>query len=252
MDPTESVFMKSDRTYYAESALGHARRLQRAGDWDGALRLLPDSALGAVLRAEILTDRQSWCLDSMDEALAAIRAISDDEPDTAAFLTAMLEYWRRLFKSDDKALGPDPADEFTLLDAPDAQLAPGWAIFWRGVTLENLRGDEDGAQAQYRRALGVALDEEDVLLESYVVRHQGFYLLQQDRDAGIMLLRRSLYLRAACGARPHTAAAQAGLAEALGVGPESVLLNRLVAQTARELNLAWLKADAETCVSSSS
>ena len=237
--------MKSDRTYYADSALGRARRLQRAGDWDGALRLMPDGALAAVLRAEILVDRHAWCLDPVDEAVAAIRAMADDEPDAAAFLTAMLEYWRLLFKSDDKVLGPDPTAEFERLDSLDAGLAPGWTTFWRGVSLEQLRGDEECAQAQYRRALGVALDEEDLLLESYVVRHQGFYLLRQDRDAGIMLLRRSLYLRAACGARPQVAAAQAGLAEALGVGPESVLLNRLVARTARELNLAWLKADGD-------
>jgi hypothetical protein len=219
--------------------------LQRAGDWDGALRLAPDSGLGAVLRAEILTDRQSWCLDARERALAAIRAIADDEPDVAHFLTAMLEYWRRLFKPAEPALGPDPLAEFARLDGLDTKLAPGWAAFWRGVALENLADDAQGAQAQYRRALGIALEEEDLLLESYVVRHQGFYLLEQDRNAGIMLLRRSLYLRAGCGARPHVAAAQAGLAQALGVGPESALLNRLVAHTARELNLVWLKADAD-------
>lgn len=245
MDPTESVVMKSDKTYYAEPGLCQARRLQRAGDWDGALRLVPDTRLGAVLRAEILTDRQSWCLDAREDALAAIRAIAHDEPDVADFLTAMLEYWRRLFKPYEKALGPDPVAEFTRLDTPDAKLAPGWATFWRGVALENLADDAEGAQAQFRRALGTALDEEDLLLESYVVRHQGFYLLEQDRDAGIILLRRSLYLRAGCGARAHVAAAQAGLAEALGVGPESVLLNRLVAHAARELNLVWLKAEVD-------
>lgn len=242
MDPKESVVMKSDRTYDAEPALRHARRLQRAGDWAGALRLLPDGDAAAVLRAEILVDRQSWCLDPVDEALAAVRAIEDVEPDVACFLTAVLEYWRRLLDSGDKPLGPDPLAEFTRLDCPDARTAPGWATFWRGVALENLHGEEEGAQAQYRRALGIALDEEDLLLESYVVRHQGAYLLERDRDAGIMLLRRSLYLRAACGARPHVAAAQAGLAEALGVGPESVLLNRLVAHSAQELNLALLRA----------
>lgn len=237
--------MKSDRTYYAEPALGPARRLQRAGDWDGALRLVPDSAQGAVLRAEILVDRHSWCIDPVAEALAAIRAIADEEPDVADFLTATLEYWRRVFRRTGSALGPDPVAEFARLDSSDAKLAPGWTTFWRGVALENLADDAEGAQAQYRRALGIALDEEDLLLESYVVRHQGCHLLKQDRDAGIMLLRRSLYLRAGCGARPHVAAAQAGLAEALGVGPESVLLNRLVAHAARELNLVWLKADAD-------
>ena len=243
MYPTESVFVKSDRTYYAEPELARARRLQRAGDWDGALRVVPDDTRAAVLRAEILVDRHTWCLDPVDEAMAAIRAIADDEPDTAAFLIAMLEYWRRLAKVGDRVLGPDPVAEFERLDALGVGTPPGWAAFWHGVSLENLRGDEEAAQSKYRRALGVALDEEDLLLESYVVRHQGFYVLQQDRDAGLMLLRRSLHLRAACGARPHVAAAQAVLAVALGVGPESALLNRLMAQTAHELNLVWLKAE---------
>jgi hypothetical protein len=236
--------MKSDRTYYADPELGPARRLQRAGDWGGALRLVPDSVPGAVLRAEILVDRHSWCLDPVAEAVAAIRAIEEREPDAAAFLTAVLEYWRRLLKSGDAALGPDPVSEFARLEAK----APGWATFWHGVSTENLRRDDESAQALYRRALGVALDEEDLLLESYVVRHQGYYMLGQDRDGGLALMRRSLDLRAACGARPHVAAAQAALAEALGVGPESVLLNRLVAHSAQELNLAWLKVERESAI----
>lgn len=229
--------MKSDSTYYAEPDLGPARRLQRAGDWDGALRFVPDTQPGAVLRAEILVDRHTWVLDPFDEALAAVRAIADGEPDAAAYLTAVLEYWRRTFKTGDTELGPDPVAEFGRLEVG----APGWATFWHGVSLENLRQDDEGAQAVFRRALGYALDDGDLLLESYVVRHQGSHL--RDRDAGLALLRRSLDLRAACGARPQVAAAQATLAEALGVGPESVLLNRLVAHSARELNLTWLKPE---------
>lgn len=237
--------MKNDRAYYADPDLRPARRLQRAGDWDGALRLVPDGAPGAVLRAEILVDRHTWCLDPVAEAVAAIHAIEEREPDAAAFLTAVIEYWRQILKFGGNALGPDPVAEFARLDA---DFAPGWATFWYGVSLENLREDDEGAQAVYRRALGIALDDEDLLLESYVVRHQGFYMLAQDRDAGLALMRRSVDLRAACGARPHVAAAQAGLAEALGVGPESVLLNRLVAHSAQELNLAWLKVERETTV----
>lgn len=231
--------MKSDRTYYAKPDLGPARRLQRAGDWDGALRLVPDTLPGAVLRAEILVDRHTWILDPFDEALAAVRAVADDEPDAAAYLTAVLEYWRRNFKTGDTELGPDPVAEFGRLEAG----TPGWATFWHGVALEHLRKDDEGAQAVYRRALGYALDDADLLLESYVVRHQGFYLHERDRDAGLALLRRSLDLRAACGARAQVAAAQATLAEALGVGPESVLLGRLVAHSAQELNLTWLKPE---------
>ena len=243
---TESGFMKSDSVYYADPQLAVARRLQRAGHWEAALRLTPHSEDGAVLRAEILVDRHTWCLDSTDEARGAIAEITASAPATAAFLITVLEYWRQLTKSDHPFIGPDPVAEFERLDG---QIAPGWANFWLGVALENLRLDRDGAQAAYRRALATALEEGDLLLESYVVRHQGFYLLEQDREAGLALLRRSLHLRAACGARPHVAAAQAALAEALGVGPESVLLRRLVARSAEELNLTWLKDDARSLVS---
>ena len=239
--------MKSDSVYYADPQLAVARRLQRAGDWEGALRLTPQSEDGAVLRAEILVDRHTWCLDPADEARRAIVAIAEPAPATAAFLTAVLEYWRQLTKSNGPFIGPDPVAEFERLDG---QVAPGWAAFWLGVSLENLRLDRDGAQTVYRRALATALDAGDPLLESYVVRHQGFYLLERDGEAGLELLRRSLHLRAACGARPQVAAAQAALAEALGVGPESVLLRRMVAHSAEELNLAWLKEDAESLVPS--
>jgi len=229
--------------YYADPQLAVARRLQRAGDWAGALRLTPQSADGAVLRAEILVDRHSWRLDPAREAREAVAQITASAPATAAFLLAVLEYWRQLMKSDDPFIGPDPVAEFERLDG---QIAPGWATFWLGVSLENLRLDRDGAQPVYRRALATALDEGDLLLESYVVRHQAFHLLEQDHGAGLALLRRSLHLRAACGARPHVAAAQAALAEALGVGPESVLLRRLVARSAEEMSLTWLKEDAES------
>ncbi len=238
--PTESVFVKSDRTYYAHPELAPARRLQRAGDWSGALRLTPPGPAGDVLRAEILVDRHSWCLDPLDEALDAIGAVRAVEPDTAAFLTAVLEYWRTAVGLGGPSLCPDPAAQFARLDAAGS-IAPGWAAFWHGVALEKLRKEPEAAQAVYRRALAVALDEPDPLLESYVVRHQGFYVVDSDRDAGLALLRRSVELRAACGARPHVAAAQAALAEALGLGAESALLTRLVALTAQELDLTWLK-----------
>jgi hypothetical protein len=235
--------MKSDRMYYADPQLAPARRLQRAGDWSGALRLTPQTDAGAVLRAEILVDRHGWQFDPTDEARSAIAAITLIDAATAQFLLTVLEYWRQLTKSAESFLGPDPVSSFEKLDG---QVAPGWATFWHGVALENLRGDRDGAQAVYRRALATALEEGDLLLESYVVRHQGFPLLERDREAGLGLLRRSIDLRAACGARPHVAAAQATLAEALGVGPESVLLRRLVAHSAEEMNLTWLKADAQS------
>ncbi|MGH6656991.1 MAG: hypothetical protein ACRDVE_17525, partial [Actinocrinis sp.] len=203
--------MKSDRTYYAHPSLAPARRLQRAGDWMGALRLVPPGTAGDVLRAEILVDRHTWRLDPVDEALSAIDTVHAADPDAAAFLTAVLEFWRTLAGSGGASLGPDPVAQFAGLDGA-ASIAPGWAAFWHGVTLENLRKEQDAAQAAYRRALAVALDEPDPLLESYVVRHQAFFLVEHDREAGLGLLRRSIQLRAACGARPHVAAAQAALA----------------------------------------
>jgi len=238
----------SDATYFSDQALAPARRLQRAGDWDAALRLVPDGVSGAVLRADILTDRHAWRLDPPHEAVEAAEAIAAERPVYTQYLLAQLEYWRRLFKADGEPLGPDPADVFAQIEG---QVAPGWSVFWLGVSLENVRGDAVAAQAAYRRALPAALDAHDLLLESYIVRHQAYYLLEQDRDAGLALLRRSLDLRAACGARPHTAAAQAALAEALESGPESVLLRRLVAHTAEELGLTWLKAEPEAAAADS-
>jgi hypothetical protein len=232
--------VNSDAPYLSDPSIAPARRLQRAGDWNAALRLLPASIKGAVLQAEILVDRHLWSLDPVDEALSAIGVIAAERPGAAAFLTAQLEYWRQLFKTGEDAVGPDPVSEFARLAL---RVAPGWAMFWHGATVENLRGDAETAQASFRRALTAALDERDLLLESYVVRHQGFYILEQDREAGISLLRRSLDLRAACGARPLVAAAQAALVEVLESGPESVLLRRLVAHTAEELGLTWLKAE---------
>ena len=62
-----------------------------------------------------------------------------------------------------------------------------------------------------------------------------------------MLLRRSLYLRSALGARPQTAAAQATLAGELTPGPERDMLVEAARSAASELGLTWLnKQLAET------
>jgi hypothetical protein len=47
-------------------------------------------------------------------------------------------------------------------------------------------------QASYARALRLADDDDDQLLVSYVVRHQGFHLLGSDHQQAIVRLRRSL------------------------------------------------------------
>src|SRR5262249_20973301 len=140
----------SDATYFSDPSLAPARRLQRAGDWDGAARLAPDTGSGAVLRAEILVDRHSWRLDPPHEVMAA------ENPRTARYLTALLQYWRRLLKCDREPHGPDPVDEFADLEA-ETRLATGSTAFFHGVALENLRRDTEAAQAAYRRALTAAL-----------------------------------------------------------------------------------------------
>jgi hypothetical protein len=220
-----------------------ARHLWRAGQWDTALRQLPDDPAGATLRAEIVVDRQLWRLDPPDEAVAAIKAIEGDEPERAALLTAQLEYWRRFLSLGGTPLGGDPVAAFAAL----AGYAPvaGWAVFWHAVTLDNLRHDAEGAAVGYERARTLAVAADDLLLESYAVRHLGGQAVQNgDAALGLALLRRSLYLRAAVGARPHTAAAQAALADALGEVPEAAGLRAIAAATARELGLTWLKAGA--------
>jgi hypothetical protein len=98
--------------------------------------------------------------------------------------------------------------------------------------------------AGYARALTLARAADDPLLESYVVRHQGGQALDDgDHECAVALARRSLQLRAACGARPHVAAAQALLADALGETEEAAELRSILARTADELDLAWLKRE---------
>jgi hypothetical protein len=220
-----------------------ARRLWRAGQWDTALRQHPDDPAGATARAEILVDRHIRRLDPADEAVAAIKAIECDEPERAAFLTAQLEYWRQFLSLGGTPLGGDPVAAFA---APTghAPLA-GWAVFWHAVTLDNLRRDAELAAVGYQRARTLAVAADDLLLESYAVRHLGGRAVQNgDTAPGLALPRRSPHLRSALGARPHTAAAQTALADALGEVVEAAGPRAIAGVTARELSLTWLKAEA--------
>ncbi len=236
--------MTADATYFAAAGLAPARHLQRAGQWELALALTPDDDGGAALRADILVDRHSWRLDPPGEALAAIDVIASRRPELAIYLTAQLEYWRRLLSQSDEPIGggligTDLAAAVAKVAGEDA--LGGWARFWHGVVLDNLMGDTAGAAADYVSALAVAQAGGDQLLESYVVRHQGGHAMEAgDSERGIALYRRSLQLRAARGARPQTAAAQATLAEALGATPEAAELRAIAMVTARELGLTWL------------
>ena len=162
-----------------------------------------------------------------------------EDPAQRGYLAAQLAYSRLLF-----GLAPRPGDE-QVIDAGLAAAARnealrGWVTFWQGVVADNIRNDPITARKRYAEAR--ALCGEDLLLESYIVRHQGGHLVETDRPAGLMLLRRSLQLRAALGARPQTAAAQASLAGELQPGEERDMLLRAARATAAELGLTWLNS----------
>jgi hypothetical protein len=215
-------------TYLADPALAPAVHLMRAGQWDMALKFLGDS--NADLRAEITADRFMWQLGSID-----MQVINAASPELATVLTARISYWHKLFELEG---GPD-VDEAAVYSATPG----GWAAFWHAVVQDNLHENAELAKAEYARARDLAID--DPFLESYVIRHQGYHLLDTDREAGLTMLRRSLQLRAALGARPQTAAAQLALASALGDDdPEANDLRAIAWATAEELDMPKLKAPA--------
>jgi hypothetical protein len=234
--------MTPDTPYLTTPGLAPARLLQRLGQWDTALDLLGEGSGPSVaaLRAEVLVDRHLWRLDRAGEALAAVAAARESHPVLAALLTGQLEYWRRLFRPRDPAIGDrEPTALFAEVAAEDPTLR-GWATFWRAVADENLDGDLPAAAAGYTTALEIAGVDRDLLLESYVVRHQSAYVPAGDGPGAVALLRRSLQLRAACGARPHVVAAQVALADALGQGDEADELRSIALVVAAELRLTWL------------
>jgi hypothetical protein len=218
-------------------------RLHLDGEWDAALALL-DGTPGdgqdpgpAATRAAILVDRYWWRLDDPAPAQRAVDTLQD--PVLRGYLAAQLAYTRILF-----ALGPRPDDEQVMIAGLRAAAGDGtwraWATFWLGAVADNVHGDPDTARQRYAEALVLGRDRGDLLLESYVVRHQGDHLIDSDRPAGEMLLRRSLYLRSALGARPQTAAAQALLAHRLPPGQERDMLVQAARPVAAELRLSWL------------
>ncbi|GII20888.1 hypothetical protein [Planosporangium mesophilum] len=222
--------------------LAVARHLRRAGQWDLALSVVPADA--ANLRAEILVDRYLWQLLGCAEAEAAIEAAAHaGYASLAALLRGQLGYWKLLFPAGAGVTtdpGTDPATDLARA-ARDPRLY-GWATFWLGVLADNIDGDRETAAERYARAHAVARAENDRLLASYTARHQGAHLLQdRDRETGIALLRRSLYLRASIGALPQVAAAQQTLAGELAAGPEREALLEAARATARDLRLTWLE-----------
>lgn len=215
-----------------------ASRLRLDGEWDGALVMLAD--LGedvGGLRAEILTDRYCWRLDDPMPAEQAVAGLEDHA--LRGYLAAQLAYTRTVF-----SLGRRPDDEQVihagLREAARHEELRAWSTFWQGVVADNVHADHDTARQRYDEALALSRSSGDLLLESYVVRHQAGHLIDSDSPGGEALLRRSLHLRSALGARPQTAAAQATLADVLKPGPERDTLLQAARATASELGLAWL------------
>ena len=216
-----------------------AQYLRLAGQWDLALAALPADAVNR--RAEILVDRHLWRLDPPDEAHTAVAAVAAAGGTAlAGLLDGQLRYWRMLNTPGRPADGMAAAEESLLAAAGDPGLA-GWAAFWRGVLAENIGQDRAAAAGLYAQAS--AAGQGDRLLGSYVDRHVGFHLhADGDAEEAVLLLRRSLYARAALGAVPQVAAAQAALAGALPAGGEREMLLASARVTADELGLNWLRS----------
>jgi hypothetical protein len=218
--------MMPDGTYLSDPALAPARHLQRAGQWAHALALAGDHA---DLRAEILTERFIWRMTGADEAVAAARAAA--EP-VRSLLLAQISYTHKASER------PSPVDIDEL--AVFVAVGDGWAHFWRGCVLDNALHRPDQARAAFAEAR--ARMGEDRFLESYVVRHEAFHLIDTDRPAAIALARRSLHLRSALGTRAQTAAAQYLLADLLAPDdPEVAQLREAHHATATELDIPRFK-----------
>jgi hypothetical protein len=223
--------MLADDTYIA-------RHLFLLGEWDAALAVLgPDG--DAELRAEIAVDGWFFRVEGHDEAEKAVAAL-DPASWTAQLLTGRLAYSRLLFQRD-----PRPDDRAVSEAAYRAaaqssdELQRGWAEYHWGVLLDNIDEDSAGAVARYETALRIATKYGDGFFESYIIRHLAHL---KEPAEGIAMLRRSLHLRAALGARPQTVAAQAALANDLPEDePERTELIRIYRPAAEELGIGWLK-----------
>ncbi|WP_225826239.1 hypothetical protein [Streptomyces naphthomycinicus] len=225
--------MLSDDTYIA-------RRLQLLGEWDAALAALGHDA-EPELRAEIAVDRWFFRMEGHEEAEKAVAALDPASP-TAHLLTARLAYSRLLFRRD-----PRPDDRAVAEAGYRAAADSGdekqraWAEYHWAVLLDNIDEDPAGALPRYETALKIATKTGDGYFESYIIRHLAPHKEPTER---IAMLRRSLHLRAALGARPQTIAAQALLADNLPEGdPERAELLRTFRPGAEELRIGWLLSE---------
>ncbi|WP_331763589.1 hypothetical protein [Streptomyces anthocyanicus] len=216
-----------------------ASRLHRLGEWDAALAVLgPDTAPG--LRAEIAVDRWFFRMQHHAEAERAVAALPVSP--LAQLLTGRLAYSRLLFRRDARADDRAAAETAYCTAAEDGdEILSAWAEYHWAVLLDNIDEDAAGALPRYETALEVATKSGDGLFESYIIRHLAPHKEPAERLA---MLRRSLHLRAALGARPQTIAAQALLAEYLSEGdPERAELLQIYRPGAEELHIAWLLSE---------
>ncbi|WP_405640183.1 hypothetical protein [Streptomyces sp. NBC_00019] len=225
--------MLSDDTYVA-------RRLHLLGEWDAALAAL-DPDTDPELRAEIAVDRWFFRIEGHEEAEKAVAAL-DPASSTAHLLTARLAYSRLLFQRDarpDDRAAAEAGYRAAVESGDEKQRA--WAEYHWAVLLDNIDEDTAGALPLYETALEIATKHGDGYFESYIIRHLAPHKEPAER---IAMLRRSLHLRAALGARPQTIAAQALLADSLPENdPERAELMRTFRPGAEELRIGWLLSE---------
>lgn len=229
--------MDPETTYLVAAGPDPARALLRAGLWQHALAAVP--AGGLAWRAQILADRFWWQLEDLAGAEAAVTALAAADPVLARFCAAQLAYTRLVFRAGPRPADPGQARDGFTAASGDARLA-GWGTFWLGVLADHVDHSPATAVPRYTGALDWAQEQGDLMLESYAVRHLGDHALEAGDAGGLDLLRRSYQLRAALGARPHTAAAAVTLAAALPAGAETGQLRETARLTATELQLTWL------------
>ena len=219
-----------------------ARRLHLLGDWDLALEVLDghDGTDVRELRAEILFDRFFWRMEGIQAAATAISAL-DQQSVQFSYLTARLAYSRLLFQMEPLPDDYETSEAGYRVVAADPALH-GWGEFHWGVLADNVGADNNTATEHYKRAFEFCRQHEDLILESYVIRHLAGQSLDGDRPEALRMLRRSLHLRSTSGMRPQTAAAQLALARALPeADPERATLLQSARAVADELGLAWVQ-----------
>jgi hypothetical protein len=203
--------------------------LQRAGAWSSALAATRNPGL----RAEILVDRCLWRGEPPDDALEAIGAIRG-QPLPVAFLQNLIVYWQKRRKPGSPG---EPIEGLAAVAEEATGDLHAWAVFWHATALQRVGHKWSEAGEGYERVRQLAVASGDRLLESYALRAQGQQLRGNDDASAIQQLRRSLYLRAVCGARPHVIDAQLALAGALQKSGEAQELQRIAKEAAFELRL---------------